>query len=40
MCNTDCEYILISWWKNMIKGDIVEYFRYRCKKCGDEKIEN
>jgi len=41
MCtdNTECEYILISWWKTMIKGDLMEYYRYKCKKCGNENVE-
>jgi hypothetical protein len=39
MCIEECEYILISWWKTMLKGDLIEYYKYKCKKCGNEKID-
>ena len=40
MCAEECDFILISWWKTMIKGDLVEYYKYKCKNCKHEKIIN
>jgi hypothetical protein len=40
MCdNSNCIWELISWWKTMIKGDLVEHYRYQCKSCGEIKID-
>lgn len=35
----ECEWELIAYWVIMIKGDLVQKNKYKCKCCGDIRID-
>ena len=39
MCVSDCVYKLVSYWKIMVKGDLVERQKFECINCGHTYID-